>query len=57
MKYTHRVVMYSSVTLEYIKSVNAYTSALRAEKACDRLNAEEAKDPVFGRVFYEVEVN
>lgn len=53
-KYTYRVDMYSSETKEYIKSVNAYTSLLRAENACDRLNVYDNEHPVYGKVYYEV---
>lgn len=53
-KYRFRVDMFSSETDEYIKSMNAYTTEARANKACDSLNAEASKDPVYGRVYYDV---
>ena len=53
-KFKWRVDMFSSETDEYIKSTNIYTSEARANKACDRLNCEESKDPVYGRGYYDV---
>lgn len=60
MKYPFSVDMFhinEDGVAEFIESVNAYTSKLRAERACDRLNAYDDVHPVYGEVWYEVGEN
>lgn len=54
MRYKYDIVMYSHDTDRFCKWVQAYQSEKVANKVCERLNAEETKDPYYGKVYYEV---